>query len=67
MECLICPHSALYSPVLGPALRRAVGRHQMDLVLDGEVIAWVSLAKIRTSARDEKFAFCGPFLMVSTG
>ena len=34
--------SELYSPVLGPALRRAVGHHRMDMILDGEVLAWDS-------------------------
>lgn len=33
-------YSNLYSPSLGPAIRRAVGRHNFDLILDGEVVAW---------------------------
>ena len=35
-------YSDLYSPVLGPAVRRAVGHWRMDMVLDGEVLAWDS-------------------------
>ena len=46
MEC--CPtetHVSLseeYSPVLGPALRRATDKYKLDLVLDGEILAWDS-------------------------
>ena len=35
-------YSELYSPVLGPAIRRAV-RTGFDVILDGEVIAWDSV------------------------
>lgn len=41
-----CPHvssqsvSDLYSPVLGPSLRRAIENWDVDVMLDGEVIAW---------------------------
>jgi DNA ligase N terminus/ATP dependent DNA ligase domain len=34
--------SKLYAPVLGPSLRRALKHHQCDIILDGEVLAWVS-------------------------
>jgi len=30
----------LYSPVLGPAFRRAVEKWDFDVILDGEVLAW---------------------------
>jgi hypothetical protein len=33
-------HSDWYSPVLGPAIRRAFGHHKVDLILDGEILAW---------------------------
>ena len=33
-------YSELYSPVLGPPLREAVGKHKFDIVLDGEILAW---------------------------
>ena len=32
--------SDVYSPVLGPMIRQAVGRHDCDIILDGELIAW---------------------------
>jgi hypothetical protein len=36
-------YSDIYSPVLGPALRKAVGRYNnLDIVLDGEVLGWDS-------------------------
>ena len=35
-------YSELYSPVLGPAIRRAV-RTGLDVIMDGEVIAWDSV------------------------
>jgi ATP dependent DNA ligase domain len=35
-------YSELYSPVLGPSIRRAV-RKGYDVILDGEVIAWDSI------------------------
>jgi DNA ligase N terminus/ATP dependent DNA ligase domain len=33
-------HSTGYSPVLGPAIRKAFGWNDLDLILDGEVISW---------------------------
>ena len=33
-------YSNLYSPVLGPVIRRAVGGYNVDIILDGEVVAW---------------------------
>ena len=33
-------YSPLYSPALGPALRAAISRHDVDVILDGEVVAW---------------------------
>lgn len=30
----------MYSPVLGPSIREAVGRWGVDLILDGEILAW---------------------------
>lgn len=35
---LIC--SPLYSPALGPALRAAISQHDVDVILDGEIVAW---------------------------
>ncbi|GKY98953.1 hypothetical protein MPSEU_000851100 [Mayamaea pseudoterrestris] len=32
--------SDLYSPVLGPPLRKALGKHEFDIVLDGEILAY---------------------------
>lgn len=42
--------SNLYSPVLGPAIRRAINRYDVDVILDGEVIAW-------DNARQENIPF----------
>jgi hypothetical protein len=33
-------YSQLYSPVLGPPLRRALGSYDVDVILDGEVVSW---------------------------
>eukprot|EP00980_Cylindrotheca_fusiformis_P025864 scaffold14741_cov135-Cylindrotheca_fusiformis.AAC.14 len=33
-------YSELYSPLLGPPLRRALSKYTVDVVLDGEVMAW---------------------------
>jgi len=38
-----CSH--LYSPVIGPALRRAIAYYDVDVILDGEVIAWDNYRK----------------------
>lgn len=32
--------SKLYSPVLGPSIRRAIARYDVDVILDGEVVSW---------------------------
>ncbi|KAL7568203.1 hypothetical protein ACA910_004205 [Epithemia clementina (nom. ined.)] len=37
--------SNIYSPVLGPAIRRAVEEWDLDLILDGEVLAWDNAKK----------------------
>jgi hypothetical protein len=34
------PNSPYYSPVLGPALRRALSKYNVDVVLDGEILSW---------------------------
>lgn len=33
-------YSDLYSPVLAPCIRRAIAKWDVDLILDGEVVAW---------------------------
>lgn len=33
-------YSNLYSPVLGPVIRKAVGEYNVEIILDGEVVAW---------------------------
>lgn len=33
-------YSPLYSPALGPALRAAISRFDVDVILDGEIVAW---------------------------
>lgn len=33
-------YSKLYSPVLGPPLRRAIEKYDVDVILDGEVVSW---------------------------
>lgn len=33
-------HSELYSPSVGPGLRRALSKYDVDCVLDGEMMAW---------------------------
>lgn len=33
-------YSPLYSPAIGPSLRAAISRYDVDVVLDGEMIAW---------------------------
>ena len=33
-------YSNLYSPVLGPVIRKAVGEFNVEIILDGEVVAW---------------------------
>ena len=38
-------YSELYSPVLGPPLRHALGKYNVDVILDGEVIAWDNARK----------------------
>ncbi|CAB9499454.1 DNA ligase 4 [Seminavis robusta] len=35
-------YSRVYSPVLGPHLRKAVAKYDIDVILDGEVLAWDS-------------------------
>lgn len=40
LHCFIYIYSTGYSPVLGPAIRKAFGWADLDLILDGEVIAW---------------------------
>jgi ATP dependent DNA ligase domain len=57
----------LYSPVLGPPIRRAIGQWNLDLILDGEVLAWDSdrqenvpfgynrnVAQLRTAYMEQK-------------
>jgi hypothetical protein len=39
-------YSQLYSPVLGPFIREAVGDFDVDVILDGEVIAWDDKQKV---------------------
>ncbi len=38
-------YTKLYSPVLGPPLRRALGSYNVDVILDGEVISWDNAKK----------------------
>lgn len=38
-------YSKLYSPVLGPSLRRAIEKYDVDVILDGEVISWDDVKK----------------------
>ena len=33
-------YSPLYSPAIGPALRAAIAAYDVDVILDGEMIAW---------------------------
>lgn len=33
-------YSDVYSPVLGPVIRQAFGHLKMDMIIDGEVLAW---------------------------
>jgi DNA ligase-4 len=33
-------YSQLYSPVLGPALRKAISKYRVNVILDGEMEAW---------------------------
>jgi len=35
-------YSTLYSPAIGPALRAAISRYDVDVILDGEMISWDS-------------------------
>ena len=37
-------YSNVYSPVLGPAIRRAIG-YDVDVILDGEIVAWDNVKK----------------------
>eukprot|EP00557_Chaetoceros_sp_GSL56_P004427 CAMPEP_0176497660 /NCGR_PEP_ID=MMETSP0200_2-20121128/11850_1 /TAXON_ID=947934 /ORGANISM="Chaetoceros sp., Strain GSL56" /LENGTH=1349 /DNA_ID=CAMNT_0017895703 /DNA_START=42 /DNA_END=4088 /DNA_ORIENTATION=- len=39
-------YSQLYSPVLGPFIREAVGNFDVDIILDGEVTAWDDKKKV---------------------
>lgn len=32
--------SDIYSPVLGPSIREAFGHHKLDMIIDGEILAW---------------------------
>jgi len=43
--CIYSLFSNLYAPSLGPAVRKAVGGHDMDMILDGEVLAWDDVKK----------------------
>lgn len=38
-------YSQHYSPVLGPHIRKAIGAFDVDVILDGEVIAWDNRTK----------------------
>ena len=38
-------YSPLYSPAIGPALRAAISAYDVDVILDGEMIAWDDLEK----------------------
>jgi len=38
-------YSDLYSPIIGPPLRRAIAKYDVDVILDGEVIAWDNARK----------------------
>lgn len=33
-------YSPLYSPIIGPSMRRAIAKYDIDVVLDGEILAW---------------------------
>ena len=33
-------YSHLYSPAIGPSLRAAIAAHDVDVILDGEMVAW---------------------------
>lgn len=33
-------YTKIYSPVLGPPLRRSLGSYNVDIIFDGEVISW---------------------------
>ncbi len=35
-------YSTLYSPAIGPALRSAISRYDVDVILDGEMLSWDS-------------------------
>jgi ATP dependent DNA ligase domain len=48
--CFTCICSTGYSPVLGPAIRKAFGWNDLDLILDGEVTSW-------DNAREETVPF----------
>jgi ATP dependent DNA ligase domain/ATP dependent DNA ligase C terminal region len=42
-SCTLIPfavNSNIYSPVIGPALRRALSKYDCDCILDGEILAW---------------------------
>lgn len=41
----VCVRSTQYCPVLGPGIRRAITRYDVDVILDGEVIAWDNARK----------------------
>jgi hypothetical protein len=38
-------YSEVYSPVLGPPLRRAIAKYNVSVILDGEVISWDNVKK----------------------
>ena len=35
-------YSPIYSPAIGPSLRAAIAAYDVDVILDGEMIAWDS-------------------------
>jgi hypothetical protein len=39
-QTLCYVYSHLYSPAIGPALRKAIGNYDVDVILDGEIISW---------------------------
>lgn len=57
-------YSNLYSPTLGPPIRRAIQKYDVDVILDGEVISWdngrqeiIPFGVNRTVANDRR-AYC---------
>lgn len=47
-------YSQHYSPVIGPCIRKALGRWDVDVILDGEVIAWDNRTKTTVPFGDNR-------------